>query len=250
MNNKKTNMGQMRYASWYVKHLANEKITQEGGLKENIFSGILGAIVFVLAGYSVMDASRKSNVPQEEVEQALLDKSKIEQAKSLLMKMQAEDEVSQSTSMDSFLEEAFSYIGAHEGVRLQVYQDTKGHSTIGIGHKVMPGEDFSNGITMEEAKELFAKDVQGKIDVSKRLFPNFDSYPNYVKVALLDGVFRGDHRSTYRTTKLINSGNWVEASKEYLRNNDYVASQKAQTGVAPRMEDNAKRMEQYGRELI
>jgi len=250
MNKKPTNIGQVRYSSWYIKHLVDKKILQDAGMKENIFSGILGALVFVLAGYSVSDASRKVNVPEEQVEQALLDSSKVDEAKDILRKMKEENKSTEKTPLNSFMEEAFTYIGGHEGMKLKEYIDTKGHPTIGIGHKILPGEDFSMGITEDEAKQLFSKDIQERLSATKGLFPNFDSYPNYVKVALLDGVFRGDHKSIYRTTKLINKGNWIEASKEYLRNEDYYASQKSESGVAPRMEDNSKRMEQYGRELI
>lgn len=46
------------------------------------------------------------------------------------------------------------FIKRHEGLRLKPYSDQAGHSTIGYGHKIEPREDFSKGITAEEATAL------------------------------------------------------------------------------------------------
>lgn len=52
-----------------------------------------------------------------------------------------------------------AFIRAWEGVRLQVYRDTAGFPTIGVGHLIRPGEDFSGGITLEQADALLASDL-------------------------------------------------------------------------------------------
>ncbi len=46
-----------------------------------------------------------------------------------------------------------------EGFEPKVYLDAAGLPTIGYGHLIRPGEDFSKGITQEEAEILLAKDV-------------------------------------------------------------------------------------------
>lgn len=46
-----------------------------------------------------------------------------------------------------------------EGCVLTVYKDNAGLPTIGIGHLIQPGEDFSAGITMDQALGLLAHDV-------------------------------------------------------------------------------------------
>ena len=151
-------------------------------------------------------------------------------------------------SHDSFLNAAFDYIKSNEGLKLQPYLDTNKIPTIGIGHKILPNEDFSDGITKEMAIRMFYKDVQQKVVVAKRLFPNFDKYPEYLKVALLDGVYRGDHKNTYKTTKLINSGQFINAATEYLKHNDYYKSKQKNSGVWKRMEKNSNAMKRFGME--
>lgn len=42
------------------------------------------------------------------------------------------------------------------------YNDSKGIPTIGYGHKIEKGEDYSKGISKTEADSLFKKDVAGK----------------------------------------------------------------------------------------
>lgn len=46
-----------------------------------------------------------------------------------------------------------------EGLRTQTYRDTAGFPTIGYGHKLLPGESFPNGVTVEQARSILAQDV-------------------------------------------------------------------------------------------
>jgi GH24 family phage-related lysozyme (muramidase) len=239
--------------NWYLRYLTSQSakydLYQEAGLKENVLGGLLSAIILMLSGYKISDASVATDIPEPDIMLAMQDKSQVDYARNIMNKMKGDIFSRPSTeNLDTFLEEAFKYIGANEGLKLKPYNDTKGIPTIGVGHKILPNENFFNGISEEEAKQLFSNDVQNKLNTCRNIFPLFDSYPNYVKVALLDGVYRGDHKKEYKTTKLINNGDWINAAKEYLRNNDYYASQKQGTGIAKRMKNNAKRMEQYGKE--
>lgn len=59
---------------------------------------------------------------------------------------------------DSWGARVFSFLEETEGFREKVYTDVNGHETIGIGHKVLPGEDWSGGITREGARRLLARD--------------------------------------------------------------------------------------------
>lgn len=52
------------------------------------------------------------------------------------------------------------FIERHEGFRSEVYADQAGYRTIGYGHKIMPGESFSKGITRAQAAELLGQDVR------------------------------------------------------------------------------------------
>jgi lysozyme len=64
--------------------------------------------------------------------------------------------------------EGLKFIMQEEGVVLHVYKDSAGYPTIGVGHLIQPGEDFSKGITYEEAMELLRKDVKRFEDLIKK----------------------------------------------------------------------------------
>ena len=46
-----------------------------------------------------------------------------------------------------------------EGVVTHIYKDAAGLPTIGVGHLIRKGEDFSKGLTTSEAMDLLAKDL-------------------------------------------------------------------------------------------
>jgi GH24 family phage-related lysozyme (muramidase) len=241
------------YINWYDRQYIYQSICQEAGFKEGLIGNILGALMLVLSGYTIHEASKETKIPENEIQMAFEDESIVEKARNAVKEMTQPDtdmvEYS-SGSLDSFLNEAFEYIGKNEGIKLKPYIDTEGNPTIGIGHKIRDGEDFSGGITIEEAKKIFSQDVQEKLNIARSLFPKFDTYPNYIKVALLDGVFRGDHKRTYKTTKLINNDQWIDASQEYTNDRpDYDRSKTKGTGVYRRMDENARRMAEYGKEI-
>lgn len=55
------------------------------------------------------------------------------------------------------------FLESEEGTVLHVYTDRAGLPTIGIGHLIKKGENFSKGITSEEADNLFKKDLESII---------------------------------------------------------------------------------------
>ena len=50
--------------------------------------------------------------------------------------------------------------GPKGGAALKPYDDGFGYMTIGYGHLILPGEDFSKGITQQQALDLLRKDSQ------------------------------------------------------------------------------------------
>lgn len=54
---------------------------------------------------------------------------------------------------------ALIFIEEQEGCKLQIYKDTAGYPTIGVGHLIRQGEDFSQGISLEEAYALLHRDL-------------------------------------------------------------------------------------------
>jgi lysozyme len=52
------------------------------------------------------------------------------------------------------------FIIAHEGERLEIYQDSAGYDTIGVGHLIQQYEDYSGGISPAQSRELLQKDLE------------------------------------------------------------------------------------------
>lgn len=65
---------------------------------------------------------------------------------------------------NSLSQKGLDFIKGYEKLSLTVYKDQAGYDTIGYGHKVLPGEDFSKGITKEQAEGLLKNDVQGAVN--------------------------------------------------------------------------------------
>lgn len=178
---------------------------------------------------------------------------------------------------DSLMIEIASYIAPNEGRIPQVYcaqspEETDRNKfkepTIGVGHymdrgdsrevfkEVLPDvsyEDVYSGkekLTEEQIDRLFAEDIGKYIERTKRFFPNFNDYPEYLQSALVDGVYRGCLSGSPNTRELISEGKFEEAANEYLNHKEYnTARERGMSGVATRMEKNRDAMLKYAREM-
>ena len=145
------------------------------------------------------------------------------------------------------------------------YKDHKGYLTVGVGHLVIKndkalqkiaGKDYYNvvrgrkALTDSQMEELFNIDVKQKIAAAQRRLPKFNSYPQYVRNAIVDGFFRGDLSGSKDTLALMNQGDFKAAAKEYLNHAGYRKSKEEGTGVAGRMERNAAVFATFGGEDI
>ena len=96
----------------------------------------------------------------------------------------------------------FKQLVKHEGYRKQIYKDTKGVATIGIGfnlndvgnRKILAKYGISNhelhkGLSDLEIKQLYNDTVEIAIKNAKRFAPNFDSLPSNAQLALIDLSF-------------------------------------------------------------
>ena len=119
-----------------------------------------------------------------------------------------------------------------------------GSDTIAYGHKMLPGEDFSNGLTDTEAISLLNRDISKKEHLAANKIPNFKNFPPYVKTAIINAMFRGD--IGLKTIGLINAGQWNKVPSEYLNHTNYTSGNLE--GVKKRMKANADAFEKYARE--
>ncbi len=109
-----------------------------------------------------------------------------------------------------------------------------GSDTIAYGHKILSGEDFSQGITEQEAEHLLEKDIREKIKLAKSKMPNFDTMPLTIKLAIINGLFRGDMGP--KTMRLLSQNKFADAAKEYLNHAEYRSTKNI--GVKKRMQWN------------
>ena len=141
------------------------------------------------------------------------------------------------------------------------YKDHKGYLTVGVGHLVLRndkvlksvvGRDYNDvvrgrkALTDKQMEQLFDIDVRAKISAAQRKLPKFNSYPQYVRNAIVDGFFRGDLSGSKDTLALMNQGDFKAAAKEYLNHAGYRKSKEEGTGVAGRMERNAAVFATFG----
>jgi hypothetical protein len=114
-----------------------------------------------------------------------------------------------------------------------------GMPTIAYGHKITSNSELDNykknGLTDREAKELLKKDIGLKMADARRLIKDFDKLSDQVKIAALNGLYRGDLGP--RTIEFLSARNFKQAAREYLNHREYKTTDKA--GVKKRMEWNA-----------
>ncbi|MGA9752014.1 MAG: RHS repeat-associated core domain-containing protein, partial [Acidobacteriota bacterium] len=64
----------------------------------------------------------------------------------------------------SLSQKGLKFIAGHEGFGGKTYKDSAGNPTIGYGHLIKAGEDFSKGVTKKQALALLKGDVHTAVD--------------------------------------------------------------------------------------
>jgi GH24 family phage-related lysozyme (muramidase) len=108
-------------------------------------------------------------------------------------------------------------IAGYEGKRLRQYKDAGGFS-IGYGHRIRPGEDFSGGISNQRAMELLAKDTLEAAQAVQRLVKVRLSGNQFA--ALTDFMYNagsGDKVANSTLLRKLNSGDYAGAAAEFER---------------------------------
>jgi len=134
------------------------------------------------------------------------------------------------------------------GKKVDKGQSPSGTLTIGYGttkdiHPTMtPGEKISE----KKAVDFLKKGIRDNENIVRDLVKKYDTYPRYVRVALLNAKYRGDLGS--KTIELINQGKWNQVSKEYLNHPNFKNPGKYK-GVVKRMQSNADAFDKYAKEI-
>jgi lysozyme len=111
-----------------------------------------------------------------------------------------------------------NFTAREEGLRLQTYADAGGQS-IGFGHRIQAGEDFSGGITRAQAIELFTKDMSQVIDTINRLVKVHLGGNQLTALADLVYNIGGGAFAQSNLLKDLNAGDLRDAAEQFLQFN-------------------------------
>jgi GH24 family phage-related lysozyme (muramidase) len=123
-----------------------------------------------------------------------------------------------------------------EGFVPEVYLDTKGVKTYGVGQT---GEWIEKG---------FPAAYQDHVRRAEGYIPNLTELPEYLQAELIQAEYRGDLGGSPKFRKLFKKGKFEEAAEEFLDNDDYRNSKKEKTGVHKRMQRVADAVRKYGKQ--
>jgi RHS repeat-associated protein len=101
------------------------------------------------------------------------------------------------------------FIEQHEGYSSTVYKDSAGNPTIGYGHLIKDGEDFSKGITKEKAGELLSQDTKTAVDAVNGKVTTKLSRTKFDAVVDFTYNLGGTNLGKSTLLKNINAGNAV-----------------------------------------
>lgn len=127
-----------------------------------------------------------------------------------------------------------------------------GKLTIGWGH-TGPEAKIGNKISNAKAEQLLTSDIKAREKAAMDIFPKYNTYPDYLKKALVNATYRGEAKTKYDWVIAANSGNWDLVVKKYLEGWKIDFSQandpRYEGGIADRMVSNQNAFKKYAAEL-
>lgn len=108
-----------------------------------------------------------------------------------------------------------------EGIRYEIYNDSLGKPTFGIGHLITPSDPESKhpvGTKVSEDRVMaaFNADLGEAVSLSKSIFPAIDTWPGEVQEILVNMTFNlgGNLRAFKKFAQALNNRNWSKAADE------------------------------------
>lgn len=96
-----------------------------------------------------------------------------------------------------------------EGYSNAIYRDTKGIQTYGVGQ------------TGEWLNRPFRDAFLHHVERVKNRFPDYRTYPTYLKAELVQAEYRGDLGLSPKACEHVRMGRWEAAAGEFLDNAEY-----------------------------
>ena len=117
----------------------------------------------------------------------------------------------------------------HEGYRTDIYIDTEGHATVGIGHLIVRGDPEHSKpkgteVTADRVEKLFTKDLEKALKCCNDVFPKFGSYPQDAQRVLANMMFNlgvGNFKKFTKLCAAVEKREWDEAANEMVASKWY-----------------------------
>ena len=104
------------------------------------------------------------------------------------------------------------FITKWEGAKNEVYTCPAGYKTIGVGHKLLPHEDYEF-LSDAQIAMLFGQDFNIAYGTARKYVVGFDSRPEIVKLILVDFSFNVGETTFAKFKKMIKACNDYDYSK-------------------------------------
>ena len=127
-----------------------------------------------------------------------------------------------SPKRDTMKDDLIADLTIAEGRINKVYKDSEGNLTAGVGH-LLNADDIriyklGDAVINKTIDEWLSEDCDKVIASANRQFPEFDTYPHLVKLAMLNWLFQlgVDATSEFpRATAFLKNRNWHAAALEW-----------------------------------
>lgn len=131
-----------------------------------------------------------------------------------------------------------------------LYYDSKGKLTGGRGRLIRSEKEADKFFNASEkdAEDALTEDLKPRLKKIKSSIPSFGVLRPKVQEALVSSWYRGSLSGSPKTIKKINKGDFKEASKEFLDNDEYRSEKRKEqesgrkSGIASRMEETANQL--------
>lgn len=121
-------------------------------------------------------------------------------------------------------EKAMQFLRRYEGVKYEVYKDTKGNPTFGIGHLITPddeeyGKPVETPVSPSRVDSVFRIDIDTAMVAAGSIFKNIDELPQNAKLVLISMCFQlgaDGVRGFSNFIQAVNDRNWKAAKAHGL----------------------------------
>ena len=176
-----------KHYNWYQASLMER---EAASVARKLGFGVMSALVMLMLGSSLWNAAQHAQVTPEKVQEALKDPTQVAQARQEAQAFQQEEVQQEQAPVaypteptDQFVQnimrlegtmEYQEHVGHYRNNRFYPYNDTRNVPTVGYGHRILPGENFQNGINNEQATQMLQQDAQNPVNSANQVLIGYN----------------------------------------------------------------------------